>query len=88
MYEITMEVGGMMCGHCEATVNDAIRNQFNVRKVSSDHTQNRTVVLSDIDIADEDLKKALEPTGHEVGSIVRAQVESSKPGGLFGFMNK
>ena len=33
MYEIILGVEGMRCGMCEAHVNDAIRNNFKVKKV-------------------------------------------------------
>ena len=32
MEKITVGVDGMMCGHCEAHVNDAVRNAFKVKK--------------------------------------------------------
>ena len=37
MYEIILGVEGMRCGMCEAHVNDAIRNNFKVKKVESSH---------------------------------------------------
>ena len=35
MIKTTLRIGGMMCGMCEAHVNDAIRARFNVKKVTS-----------------------------------------------------
>ena len=32
MWKYTVEVNGMMCGMCEAHVNDAIRKAFPVKK--------------------------------------------------------
>lgn len=32
MIKTTLRIGGMMCGMCEAHVNDAIRARFNVKK--------------------------------------------------------
>lgn len=46
MYEIILGVEGMRCGMCEAHVNDAIRNNFKVKKVESSHDKSRTVILS------------------------------------------
>ena len=43
--KITLEIGGMMCGMCENHVNDAIRNEFTVKKVISSHTKNRPLLL-------------------------------------------
>ena len=35
MLIITVQVDGMMCGMCEAHVNDAVRKAFPVKKVTS-----------------------------------------------------
>ena len=43
--KITLEIDGMMCGMCENHVNDAIRNEFTVKKVTSSHTKNRSLLL-------------------------------------------
>ena len=37
MYQTTVGVDGMMCGMCEAHVNDAVRKAFPVKKVTSSH---------------------------------------------------
>ena len=34
MTKTTLKIDGMMCGMCESHMNDAIRNAFNVKKVS------------------------------------------------------
>ena len=39
MYETKVKIDGMMCGMCEAHVNDAIRARFNVKKVTSSHAK-------------------------------------------------
>ena len=46
MVKITMNVEGMMCGHCEAHVNDAIRSAFDIKSVSSSHRKNETVIIA------------------------------------------
>ena len=35
MWKYTVEVNGMMCGMCEAHVNDAVRKACPVKKVNS-----------------------------------------------------
>ena len=45
MWKYTVRVDGMMCGMCEAHVNDAIRTNFAVTKVSSSHSKGETVVV-------------------------------------------
>ena len=41
MIKTTLEVKGMACGMCENHVNEAIRNAFKVKKVTSSHTKNQ-----------------------------------------------
>ena len=53
----------MMCGMCEAHVNEAIRGAFRVRKVTSSHTKGECTVISENDISDEELKDAVGKTG-------------------------
>lgn len=83
MIETTVKVGGMMCGMCEAHVNDAVRKAFPVKKVSSSHTKGETVILSDQPLDETALRAAIGETGYDVLSV------SSKPHekhGLFGFL--
>ena len=53
MLKITVQVDGMVCGMCEAHVNDAVRKAFPVKKVASSHSKGETVILTEIDIAEE-----------------------------------
>ena len=45
MRKITLRIDGMMCSMCESHVNDAIRNSFRVKRVSSSHSKGETVIL-------------------------------------------
>ncbi len=85
MYRITIKIDGMMCGMCESHINDAVRRELNVKKVSSSHTKGQTVITSDSDISDEDIHKAIDPTGYEVISINReeASEDGNEKKGLF-----
>ena len=38
MTKTTLKIDGMMCGMCESHMNDAIRKAFNVKKVTSSHS--------------------------------------------------
>ena len=42
----TIRIEGMMCGMCEAHINDAIRKNFDIEKVSSSHEKGEAVVIS------------------------------------------
>ncbi len=43
MVKVTVNVEGMMCGHCEAHVNEAIKKAFGAEDVVSSHESNTTV---------------------------------------------
>ena len=47
MWKYTVEVNGMMCGMCEAHVNDAVRKALPGQKVNSSRSKNQTVILSE-----------------------------------------
>ena len=75
MLQITLKVDGMMCGMCEAHVNDAVRAACNVKKVSSSHKKGETVILTEQDIPDDTLKGLIEKTGYQLTGIQRAPYE-------------
>ena len=47
MVKTTLGIDGMMCGMCESHMNDAIRNNFDVKKVTSSHSKKQTEVISE-----------------------------------------
>lgn len=69
MVKITLEIQGMACGMCESHINDTIRRQFSVKKVSSSHSKGRTEIIAENPIDEEDLKKAVSETGYELVSV-------------------
>ena len=81
MWKYTVEVNGMMCGMCEAHINDAVRKTFPVKKVNSSRSKKQTVVLSETELDTASLADAIRNTGYEVGEI---QKEPYKKKGLFG----
>ncbi len=80
MTKITVHIDGMMCGMCESHINDAIRKNFSVKKVSSSHSKNQTVILTETDIDDNKLKAAIDSTGYVFVSAAREPYEKR---GLF-----
>ncbi len=69
MIKVTANVEGMMCGHCEAHVNDAVRAAFQVKKVTSSHSKGVTEVISEEPIDEEKLRQTIEATGYKVTGI-------------------
>ncbi|MDO4573491.1 MAG: cation transporter [Clostridia bacterium] len=82
MTEITMKIDGMMCGMCEAHVNDAIRKAFPVKKVSASHSKGEAVILAEEELDEAKLREAVEMFGYEVREISRKPYEKK---GLFFF---
>ena len=81
MKTITIKINGMMCGQCEAHVNDAFRRAFNPRKVVSSHLKNTTTLTVEEDIDDERIRAALDGTGYIVEDITHEDAPAKK--GLF-----
>ena len=81
MIKITVGVEGMACGMCEAHINDAVRQAFSVKKVTSSHTKKQTVIIAENDISEQDLKNAISKAGYDVVSVSSEPYEKK---GLFG----
>ena len=45
MVKIIVGIEGMACGMCEAHINEAVRNDLQVKKVTSSHKKKQTVIL-------------------------------------------
>lgn len=86
MIKTTLEIDGMMCGMCESHINDCIRRNFNVKKVSSSHAKGETVILSEAAPDEEMLKKVIAQTGYELKGISSEQAPEKS--GLFGLFKK
>ena len=69
MVRITAHVEGMACGMCEAHINEAVRNAFRVKKVTSSHTKKQTVILAEQEIPEQELKNVVAEAGYDVVSV-------------------
>ena len=69
MVRITVGIEGMACGMCEAHINEAVRNAFQVKKVTSSHTKKQTVILAEQDIPEQELKSVVAKAGYDVVSV-------------------
>ena len=83
MIRTILEVDGMMCGMCEAHVNDAVRAAFpEVKKVTSSRAKKRTEILSESPLDGQKLKDAVSASGYIPGEITTE--EAKKRFRLFG----
>lgn len=80
MVKLIVGVEGMACGMCEAHINEAVRNAFPVKKVSSSHTKKQTVIIAESDIEEEKLKDVIAKSGYHTVSVNREPYEKK---GLF-----
>ncbi len=83
MIRTTAKIDGMMCGMCEAHVNDAIRAKLKVNKVTASHSRGEAVILSEEPVSEEALKAALAGTGYDVLSVKSEPYERKKLFGIF-----
>ena len=67
--EKTMEIQGMMCGHCEARVKKALEAIAGVEEAAVSHEKGTAVVKLSADVADDVLKQAVEAQDYEVTAI-------------------
>ena len=81
MKKVTIQIEGMMCGMCEAHINDALRRAFpKAKKVVSSHKKAESSFITDEEINEESVKTAIENTGYHFQSM---QVEPYVKKGLF-----
>ena len=86
MEKITVKIDGMMCGMCESRINESIRNNFSVNRVTSSHTKGETVILTENNLDETKLKEIIDKTGYKLLSISKAPYEKKK--GILSFLKK
>ena len=85
MIKTVLKVNGMMCGMCEAHMNDLVRKNFNVKKVTSSVKGGETVVISEENLDIPFLKKEIKEIGYE---LVDVNTEPYEKKGFFYFGKK
>ena len=65
----TMNIEGMMCGHCEARVKKVLEALAGVESAEVSHEKGTAVVSMSADVADDTLKEAVEAQDYKVNSI-------------------
>jgi len=70
IFEYHLSIDGMMCGMCEAHVNNIILKNFpQVKKVKSSARKNLTKVISIVPLDLNELKKKVDETGYILKKI-------------------
>ncbi len=84
MYKTVMKIEGMMCGMCEAHIQEAIRKAVPAaKKVTASRSKKEASFLSEERIDPAVLKAAIEATGYECLGVETALYERK---GLFGWL--
>ena len=86
MVQITIQVGGMMCGMCESHINDCIRKNFSVDKVTTSHSKGQSVILSKEPLDEDKIRSVIADTGYTLLGVTSGEAEEKK--GLFSFLHK
>ena len=85
MIKTVLKVNGMMCGMCESHMNDLIRKNFKVKKVTSSAKDGETVIISDAELDIPWAKKQIKDIGYELVDYTSEPYEKK---GLFHFGRK
>ena len=83
MIKTTLKIDGMMCSMCESHVNDTVRKECNVKKVTSSHSKGITEIISENELNERALREAIGKTGYKVLAY-RAEPYEKKKFSLFG----
>lgn len=63
--EMTIEVKGMMCAHCEAHTKEALEKIDGVISATADHATDTVVIETEKEVPEDALKQAVEGAGYE-----------------------
>lgn len=81
MIEYKLKINGMMCGMCENHINDVIRKNFSVKKITSFHKKGETIIISEDELDKVKLKAIIDETGYILENI---EINEYVKKGLFG----
>ena len=82
MNKVRVKIEGMTCGMCEAHICDVIRRTLpSAKKVKASKARGEATFITEADVDESELKKAIADTGYTVISV---SSEPYKKRGLFG----
>ena len=80
MVKIIANVDGMMCGMCEAHINDAIRKHFDVKSAKASRSKKQCVIVSEAPLEPDRIASVIADTGYTLTGITSEPYEKK---GLF-----
>lgn len=64
MIKTVLTIEGMSCSMCEAHINETIRRNFDVKKVTYSHKKNLTEIISEKSLNEQAIKDVIEASGY------------------------
>ncbi|MEE3488315.1 MAG: heavy metal-associated domain-containing protein [Bulleidia sp.] len=84
MQKVTVKVDGMMCGMCEAHIQDTIRNTVpDAAKVKADRKKKTAVFLTDNVPEEKVIRRAINKTGYTYVGMSVEEAQEKKGFSLF-----
>lgn len=78
MIKTVLKIDGMMCSMCEAHMNDLIRGNFAVKKVTSSAKDGETVILSEEELDLDRAEREIAAIGYKLLSSSSEPYEKKK----------
>ena len=85
MVKTTIKINGIMCNNCVAHINETIKNEFDINKVTTSKDSGTSEVISDNELSKEKLREVINREGYEVTEVTSEPYEKKK---LFSFGKK
>lgn len=71
MFKYTIKINGMKCPHCEAHMDEALKAKYNVKKVKSSHEEKQTILVTEDEVNEADLKQVVTDAGYKYVSFTK-----------------
>ena len=85
MVKTTIKINGIMCNNCVAHINETIKNEFDINKVTTSKDNGMSEVISNNELSEEKLREVISREGYEVTEVTSEPYEKKK---LFSFGKK
>ena len=75
MEKYILHIEGMKCGHCEAHMNESVKEEFDARKAVSSHDNGTTEFVAKSGLTDDQLRECVKDAGYKLVSVDREAYE-------------
>lgn len=76
MYKYTVKIEGLMCPNCERHANEAVKEAFSIKKVTSSHADKEMIITSKEDIGADELKAVIKEAGYQMVDMKKEKQKS------------